>query len=95
MLISGITYGLNSLENETKRPVESALGTASSSAYYKDENSDRTHTLEFKRMLEDAQREEMLHEKKHRDMLKSDDYKMLLQQLSGKQFVGNRIDKFR
>ncbi len=97
MIVTSMNVGLSSLvveENDNLRAVDKLLDVTQKSPYFGDRNSDRTNTPDFNRQFMEKRRELQLNEKKHRDMLKSEDLKHIFEQMKGSQ-PGKQIDAYR
>lgn len=84
MVIAGITIGLYDIiheEDDNLRAVDNLGDVSQSSAFYKDENPDRTQTPDFNRQLKERQKELQLQEKKLRDLRESEDLKLVYERM--------------
>ena len=97
MIVTSMNVGLSSLvveENDNLRAVDKLLDVTHKSPFFGDRNSDRTNTPDFNRQLMEKQRELQQNEKKHRDMLKSEDLKLIYEQMKSSQ-PGKLVDIYR
>lgn len=98
MIIAGTTIGLYDIiheEDDNLRAVDNLGDVSQSSAFYKDENPDRTQTPDFNRQLKERQKELQLQEKKLRDLRESEDLKLVYELMKPGRNVGKVIDSYR